>query len=285
MFSKLSAQNLVANAGNDTNYCINFYNTQWDTTIIGGNPSAIGGHPPYKYRWYINPFQVFGSSYFYAHNILLDTTVANPKIYNPSKSNNDTGTTLYLEVTDSLGQTALDSMKITFSSYVGLLGVDVQYINEGDSAFSSYCNTVGGIHPLTYLWEPSISLVDSTLPYPGWMKPIVETHYFCKITDKYGCAITAGTSVIVFVTPLSTYDLDINTDIVFYPNPVNDMLYIKSKKYTIKNWQLYSLNGQLVKQSNSNNLINIDCSKLATGVYNLKIITDKGVYSKQVIKQ
>lgn len=70
-----------------------------------------------------------------------------------------------------------------------------------------------------------------------------------------------------------------------YPNPTNDILYLKSDKNSM-NLSLYSLTGQLVfTESISSNVAQIDLSFLSDGIYLLKVENEAGVETLQVVKQ
>ncbi|GAB7256995.1 T9SS type A sorting domain-containing protein [Polaribacter sp. OB-PA-B3] len=81
---------------------------------------------------------------------------------------------------------------------------------------------------------------------------------------------------------LSLENIDLDTNIVFYPNPVNDILSIKlSEGLNLQEVKVYSLSGKNVMKSNKSTL---DFSRLSKGFYLVKIITDKGVSGKRIIK-
>lgn len=58
-------------------------------------------------------------------------------------------------------------------------------------------------------------------------------------------------------------------DFVAYPNPVNDILFIKTS-LDIKNVSLYSIDGKFISDFNIHNDYKIDIEHLRTGVYILK---------------
>ena len=68
-------------------------------------------------------------------------------------------------------------------------------------------------------------------------------------------------------------DVSYLSDIVFYPNPVNDILYIKTEKETIPEVKLFSLEGQLLLNIKGNE---IDVSGFAAGIYMLEVDGKKG---------
>lgn len=79
---------------------------------------------------------------------------------------------------------------------------------------------------------------------------------------------------------LSTDDLVLD-NIKIYPNPTTDVINIKTDD-PITNAELYSLQGQKVNTSFSNNTV--DVQNIASGIYFLKLRTSKGEVTKKVIK-
>jgi hypothetical protein len=85
---------------------------------------------------------------------------------------------------------------------------------------------------------------------------------------------------------LSNSEFDVQW-ITIYPNPVKNSLYLTAID-TIEQLEVFTLNGQklkLDKISSHNNRKSIDFSDLETGVYLVKITTDKGLSVKRVIKK
>lgn len=73
------------------------------------------------------------------------------------------------------------------------------------------------------------------------------------------------------------------TTFVVYPNPTTGRIIVKTESNNvITSLQLFSLQGQFIKKSTANE---IDVSELVTGVYLLKIQSDRGVINKRVLKQ
>lgn len=77
--------------------------------------------------------------------------------------------------------------------------------------------------------------------------------------------------------------VDINkTNIKTYPNPVVDVLNIKTDE-TIKTVEIYATDGKLIKKIEGNNS-KIDFRNYPKGAYLVKIETDKSITSQKVIK-
>ena len=158
-------QNVPTEAGNDTTIC------SGDSVIIGGNPTAIGGT---TYAW--TPT-----------SLIVDPSVSNPNVF-PSV------TTTFYVITTNDTCSGLDSVIVN----VNLLpiidaGNDIQIcISDSAQLLAS-----GGV---SYLWTPSVTLTDDTIPNPMAF-PTDTTEYIVNATDINGCANSDTISVIVNPLP------------------------------------------------------------------------------------
>jgi Leucine-rich repeat (LRR) protein len=81
---------------------------------------------------------------------------------------------------------------------------------------------------------------------------------------------------------LSIDNFDVTNNVSLYPNPVKDYLKIELRnQLEIQKIQIYNVIGKLVNETRS---LEVDFTKLSKGIYLLKIITDKGIATKKVIK-
>ncbi len=100
----------------------------------------------------------------------------------------------------------------------------------------------------------------------------LESTYNWTITDAgYDCS---GLSV-------DDYLLEA---ISFYPNPVENIIYFNTENVTIENVLIYSVQGKLIKKSKMLNNT-IDIQNLESGIYFMKIRTEKGVATRKFIKE
>ena len=77
---------------------------------------------------------------------------------------------------------------------------------------------------------------------------------------------------------LSNDQFEIANELIVYPNPANDILYVKSSGESIKNVKIYNANGVLVRnQSEDLQLHSINISVLPRGIYFLRINGEKTV--------
>ena len=89
--------------------------------------------------------------------------------------------------------------------------------------------------------------------------------------------------------PISSFINEIavtNNQLIIYPNPTRDDIYIISTNERINSYSILNTNGQRVmnKENIKANNEKINLSNTPKGMYIIKIITDKNVYSRKVIK-
>jgi len=156
----------TADAGTDKTLC------SGTSAVIGGNPSANGGTPPYKYEW--NP-----SSY------LDDQTVSNPAVTPISQIS--TNIKYKITVKDQYECTATDEMTVTVSALpVVNAGIDTGICQGGSILIGGNPSAGSGKAPYTYLWSPSTGLSATNISNPS-ANPTTNTTYVLQVTDDNGC--------------------------------------------------------------------------------------------------
>lgn len=87
-------------------------------------------------------------------------------------------------------------------------------------------------------------------------------------------------------TSLSVEETSAEAGLQFYPNPVSDILTIKSKN-KLQSFEIYSSVGQTVLRGGLNNNSNaqVNMSALTSGVYYVKVKTEKAVVTEKVLKR
>ena len=86
---------------------------------------------------------------------------------------------------------------------------------------------------------------------------------------------------------LNNIEIKEKNKITVYPNPTKGDVYITTQGEKINSFLLYNINGQLILKSEKLKTTNekINLSAFSKGVYIIKIITNKNVYSRKVVKQ
>ncbi len=159
----ISVSNLIADAGVPDTLCMG------DTTQLNGLVS--NGITPYEYAWA-------------PAGIVSDTAIDTPFAYPVSD------TTLYLNVTDNIGCTALDSVNL----FVNPIPVAVAGPDTSICGGESVALTAGGGD--NYKWSPTAGLSDPNIANPV-ATPSDTAIYTVTVTDNAGCSDDASVTINV----------------------------------------------------------------------------------------
>ena len=109
--------------------------------------------------------------------------------------------------------------------------------------------------------------------------------YACKFAFAGGLAVTKYFSYTVGdACVLSADDVTLEKSLKLYPNPTKNIINVNSPLIDINKIEIYSVIGKKMKQFTLNlNKINID--DLSSGLYLIKVISDKGSYMTKFIKE
>ena len=153
-------------------------------------------------------------------------------------------------------------------AYIKVTALPVPVITANNNILS--CSLSG----VTYQWYINNILIVGAIQQTYLARR--NDSYTVVVVDANGCN---GTSIPYLVT-------GIPNGVQVYPNPTGAVLYVSS--YTLSGKaiiKIYGANGALVadKQLNNIGLKNeINMSNFATGIYEIKIITDKEIFIKKV---
>ncbi|MCX6256989.1 MAG: choice-of-anchor L domain-containing protein [Bacteroidia bacterium] len=152
--------------------------------------------------------------------------------------------------------------------------------NSGGSDGSIDITVTGGISPYSYHWNNGQTTEDLNNLFAGW--------YYVTVTDSNGCIISSSVHI---TQPNSIDAVDINYyTLNVFPNPFNEITEIsfyQPEKAKI-NLSIYDMIGdrtyELIKTllPEGKHSISFDGSKLASGVYSLRLITPDGSISKMM---
>ena len=137
--TQASAQ-LIADAGRDSIECIPSAGY-----MLGGNPTASGGVPPYSYDW--QPAQY-----------LYGPTTATPAITNPVYSDS----MFYLKVTDANNDVAYDTVEVHALDLICLAISCTKQKTDMDTVVLDGRICKSGRSYVGYRWSPGNYLSDST---------------------------------------------------------------------------------------------------------------------------
>ncbi len=169
----VNVSKLTINAGTSDTIC------KGSTTILGGSPTASGGHMPYQYSWLPNI------------NI-NDPTVANPNV------RVTTFTRYFVTVTDST--TCSDTASVNIDIY-SLPIVDAGFNDSICAGLSTILNgVVSSPGIISTIWTPKTNLTNDSILNP-LASPIATQLYKLSITDNNGC--TSMDSVLISISDIT----------------------------------------------------------------------------------
>lgn len=265
---------LVVDAGNEIHSC-----QVGNNVLLGGNPTASGGVPPYKYSWYFDDIPTGSQSipYVISSMYIDDTTSANPSIYIGSFLPNEYF--IYLKVEDNAGEVGYDTLKLSYSFFQTHLGYETIYLTKGDSVFlQSEPNIDCGFgSSCEYLWQPNYGLSDSTIKTGFWAKPEHNINYTLTVTDIEGCSEVAGGPMYkIIVNTLGVPEIvNLLKEIKIYPNPTSDYIYFSNISSTLHYEVCSTLGETKLRGVISDSTAYLSLKSLKNGIYFVKIYKNK----------
>lgn len=152
--------------------------------------------------------------------------------------------------------------------------VDHPVIKVGQSAI--LCASGGD----SYIWSNGKTTACITV------SPIVTTTY--TVTGKNSCGLTDTTTVVVTVdtsTSVESPDKE-NIQVLLYPMPATKSIILELSTALKGDLYMYTVNGQeLIRQPVNGCKTEIDISGLTSGIYFVKLIHDRGIEVRKMIKQ
>lgn len=141
------------------------------------------------------------------------------------------------------------------------------------NAFEPELNKV--VFTITAKATQSGKLIDMLALKSGFPQEVVDE-------DENVVTIDDLTTTIVLAVANGQDELNI----VLYPNPVSNLIQLKSENLNVKEVQIYDMNGQKVYgQSSGDFSKSIDVQDYKNGMYILNVITDRGTEKVSFIKQ
>lgn len=224
----------VIDAGPDRNICQEEFYTGaiLQGQIISGNIQQIS----WESSFYSEPI----NKYYYASDMLSDTNIINPVIQQIF----DRTVKYYVTGITTEGEECKDSVILNFSQWT-FLTIDKATIKAPNDTVELWIAASSNWPHIQYEWSPNHMISDTTVERPlVWND--TKTSYNLKITDSLGCQ--ANDDIFeVYVHTTSAEEIDNNSTII-YPNPTNDIVFIKSKN-SIKTIKIYDLNGQFITET------------------------------------
>ena len=129
-----------------------------------------------------------------------------------------------------------------------------------------------------------IASVPGNQTFYNYINPDADYVKYCVAFETPECASKKMHSIRsnwVQKTTGIADNTEINNQIILYPNPVKDAIYLQSDLQITK-CEITDITGRILLTSNQKRL---DCRALSNGVYFIKVETEKGVAVKRFVKE
>ena len=194
----------------------------------------------------------------------------------------EVSTWYFIEISDTVGNTANDSVFVEV--------YDLPLVSIG--ADTTFCGDIvwildAGNEGSQFSWSTGDTSQTIEIDTVGFGYGIRDI--FVDVTNENGC-VSSDTIQLEFVDCTAIEELVNTVDVTVYPNPSNGVYQLKlnTKENITVDIMVFSSNGQQVYRKSDTKLIGeqiikIDISKYAKGVYQLIIQGEKGVINKQLV--
>ncbi len=135
-----------------------------------------------------------------------------------------------------------------------------------------------------YILENNSALATTVTPLKSFMQADMVDNgmaEFVNVVDPNATGVS-GMSSFSFAT-LSVEETNELATLSVYPNPVKDIVHITNSNTDLIKAEIYNLNGQIVL-SKENNLSTINVNSLQSGIYMLKLYSQKAEKTIKLIK-
>ena len=205
----------------------------------------------------------------------------------------DTNAAYFPDMTDHLGISFYYKVN-TPADVPGNVSFVVKIMVESTGGTEEYHRTIGGV-----LADPSGDWVQVHSPFeahaiPSWQTSYDGILYKDKITEIQfqilggeGTGTTIGDICFDHLTSYDDEEFMVSTitpvddSVNIYPNPATSEVFIDGMDH-VESIYVFNMNGSLVKKVNGQR--NVDVADLYSGMYIMKIHTDKAIYSAKFIK-
>ena len=205
--------------------------------------------------------------------------------HNPTTNKDE----MYFIITDSLGNTMSTACSAQFD-----------LVADTTTPHNYFAvNNATGVPPLHYIWSWGDGSANDTIAYPSHTYSVAGFYSIClTIIDSTGCTYTycnssylqKSTNSMVTINVILHGTLGINTNelsnqIKVYPNPTKDNLTIETNSTKEQRIEIVNLIGQTVYTTIINKKAIVNTSSFPSGVYILKLYTDKETVVRKFVKE
>ncbi len=175
---------------------------------------------------------------------------------------------------------------VDYSEIIDAEFADINIIQYGDAGTSvQFDNTSTGAISYAWTFGDGTNSTDSSPTHQysyNFLSNVAEINISLTVTNADGCTDTETATIDVVYLAI---DEVANTTISMYPNPVSDLLNIKSLGY-LESIVITDITGKTVFTAGNLNQreFRIDTSGLATGTYQISIQSENGLSIGRIIK-
>jgi gingipain R len=165
------------------------------------------------------------------------------------------------------------------------LGYDV-HITQNSTTYEIHCPVDGATIGLYYQGEYlASSIVNGGIAYFTFPPLTFLDTVFITATKQNYVPASGSALVVNWATGIS--DINVQSNLVIYPNPATDFLQINTKENAVLTQvQIIDINGKIVRTLNvSGNHATLNTTSLIPGTYILQAITDKGISRRPFSKK
>jgi Secretion system C-terminal sorting domain len=184
-------------------------------------------------------------------------------------------------ISDMIGIEAFINLETLDCSYNQLSSLDISTNTSILARSGYYCSPGLAIREMPSLYE--VCVWDEFIP--NYFSDF-EYEDLGDIPPNNVLVDTAGSSNVYFTNDCSSTTInDYNLyPVAIFPNPTRDILNIEAESVNYARLEIYAITGEMILniQINSNSQT-IDISNYTSGIYIIKIISDKDIYSRKIL--
>ena len=178
-------------------------------------------------------------------------------------------------------------VSITLSACGSYIWNGTEYTQSGDYTYShpdtNGCTQVDTLHLTIHLLQQSeftVEVPDDCYIWNG-TEYCTNGDYTQVLTDEFGCDSTV-TMHLTLRVGIGDHTAD---NIILYPNPVRETVRIQHSTSSIQSVTIYDISGRMLEKVNvDDHTAEIDLSRHPLGTYFLRITTENGVVTKEVVR-
>jgi hypothetical protein len=267
------------------------YGGSFHTTFIPANPSyntsfEVDNYP--NVGWVADP-ETNGSDWFINYGGTTSALVQNGAYSAVSLANATAQSAAWL-YSRGVNLTANATVTVSYYDRVYLSTTTAPSISTSDYVLSygtdqTSASQTNVIATVTGAANTSFALKTFTFTAPS-----TGVYYFSFLNQT--AANAAGTEALIIdnftVSQTLSNNVVLESKFATYPNPAKNVINVtNTTDALISNVEITDLNGRIVKNVNFSDLseVQVSVTDLAQGVYTMKIISDKGIVTKKVIKE